>query len=86
MAGTVAFGLNVVQFATMVSATVTAAAAVGTAATVRKGVSRLLSDVEENRVRSERNERLLLGGEAYPGVVEQVRDRPQPSRDDEGDA
>jgi|GEM_PF-3573053 hypothetical protein len=86
MAETVAFGLNVVQFATLFSASVTAAAAVGTAATVRKGVSRLLSDVEENRRRSERNERLLLGGEAYPGVIEQVRDRPQPSRNEERDA
>lgn len=65
--------VDVATWATTVSATVTAGAAMYVAGRVRAGVDALLGSIEDNRERSEQNERLLLGGEAYPGVVTRVR-------------
>jgi hypothetical protein len=67
-------GFDPVQVATIASATVTATAAVYSAGVIRDGVTDLLDAVDENRERSLRNERLLLGGDAYPGVVHRVED------------
>ena len=64
--------LDLAAVVTSVSATVTATAAVYTASRVRRGVGEVLSTIEQNERRSRRNERLLLGGKAYQGIVEQV--------------
>lgn len=65
-------GVAAVDVVTPAASTVTATAALYTAARVRQGVTGLLETIEENEKRSLQNERLLLGGDAYDGVVRRV--------------
>lgn len=57
---------------TSVSASVTAGAAIYTARRVQATVSTVMETIEANEDRSKKNERLLLGSEAYDGVVTRV--------------
>lgn len=69
MSEAVVFGLDVVQFVTSVSALVTAGCASFVAAKTRS----VLSTIDANEERSQRNQRLLLGGEATRGLVDRVQ-------------
>lgn len=68
-----ASALDVGAVVTPAASTVTAAAAIYCARRVQQGVDRVLATVEENEDRSLQNERLLLGSEAYDGVVPRLQ-------------